>query len=38
MRIRSSPTRLAPSRPLAGHRWAVAEPWFTAEWKPLEKF
>src|SRR5579864_4757535 len=22
--------RLAPSRPLAGHRWAVAQPWFTA--------
>jgi glutathione synthase len=22
--------RLAPSRPLAGHRWAVTDPWFTA--------
>jgi glutamate--cysteine ligase len=29
--------RLAPSRPPARHRWAVAEPWFTAEPKPLEK-
>jgi len=29
-RARARPVRLAPSRPLTGHRWAVAQPWFTA--------